>query len=176
MLVLVQPRKGGSCCPVPTAASQMFWCGLRCHLVQATVVRAANEPGYAPNFAHDRKLRGAEDECRQQDIAFIPLVAESLSGWHPRVCTKRGQKAGKCTGKTHRSVRWGGNQPHLGEVGGTAPTRELCNIRQSDSSLSSTSNQQTPVISYKQLSYNFSTNISSKPKWYLMIPFCLHYI
>ena len=48
---------------------------------------AATEPGHALNFAHDRKLRGAEEDCRQQGIAFLPLVAESLGGWHP--CAER---------------------------------------------------------------------------------------
>ena len=56
-------------------------------LQDATVVRAANEPGHALNFAHDRKLRGAEEECRHQGIAFLPLVAESLGGWHQ--CAER---------------------------------------------------------------------------------------
>ena len=41
----------------------------------------------ALNFAHDRKLRGAEEECRQQGIAFLLLVAESLGGWHQ--CAER---------------------------------------------------------------------------------------
>lgn len=47
------------------------------------MVRSAREPGHALNFAHDRKLRGAEEECQQQGIAFLPLVAESLGGWRP---------------------------------------------------------------------------------------------
>ena len=28
------------------------------------------------------KVRGAEEECRAQGIAFLPIVAESLGGWH----------------------------------------------------------------------------------------------
>ena len=48
----------------------------------ATLARAATEPGYPLNFAHDRKMRGAEADCRQQGISFIPLVAESMGGWH----------------------------------------------------------------------------------------------
>ena len=27
-------------------------------------------------------MRGAEEECRRQGIAFLPLVAESMGGWH----------------------------------------------------------------------------------------------
>ena len=27
-------------------------------------------------------MRGAADQCDQQGIAFIPVVAESLGGWH----------------------------------------------------------------------------------------------
>ena len=33
-------------------------------------------------FAHDRKLWGAEEDCRLQGTAFLPLVAESFGGWH----------------------------------------------------------------------------------------------
>ena len=47
------------------------------------VAREAEEPGFALEFAHERKLRGAEDLCRQQGLAFLPLVAESLGAWHP---------------------------------------------------------------------------------------------
>ena len=43
---------------------------------------AATTPGFALTFAHDRKIRGAEEDCRQQGIAFIPMVAESFGGWH----------------------------------------------------------------------------------------------
>ena len=56
-------------------------------ILDATVARAATEPGHALNFAHDRKLRGAEEQCRQQGIAFLPLVVESLGGWHQ--CAER---------------------------------------------------------------------------------------
>ena len=52
-------------------------------LQAATVARAAEEPGFALEFAHERKLRGAEDLCRQQGLAFLPLVAEALGAWHP---------------------------------------------------------------------------------------------
>ena len=49
---------------------------------EATLARAATEPGFALTFAHERKVRGAEEECRRQGIAFLPLVAESMGGWH----------------------------------------------------------------------------------------------
>ena len=52
-------------------------------LQAATVAGAATTPGHALTFAHNRKLRGAEEECRQQGIAFLPMAAESLVGWHP---------------------------------------------------------------------------------------------
>ena len=47
------------------------------------MARAATEPGYPLNFAYDRKIRGAEADCRQQGIAFLPMVAESMGGWRP---------------------------------------------------------------------------------------------
>ena len=40
-------------------------------LQAATVARAATTPGYALTFAADRKVRGAEEECRRQGISFL---------------------------------------------------------------------------------------------------------
>ena len=33
-------------------------------------------------MAYDRKVRGAGEQCQAQGLAFIPIVAESLGGWH----------------------------------------------------------------------------------------------
>ena len=53
------------------------------HPIQAaTMPNAATTPGFALTFAHDRKIRGAQDDCQRQGIAFIPMVAESFGGWH----------------------------------------------------------------------------------------------
>ena len=38
--------------------------------------------GQPLQFAYNRKMRQADDLCREQGIKFIPLVAESLGGWH----------------------------------------------------------------------------------------------
>ena len=81
-------------------------------LQDATVVRAATEPGHALNFAHDRKLRGAEEDCRQQGIAFLPLVAESF-GWLASMRGEGGEEAWQCAGQAHRAAG-GGGPAHLG--------------------------------------------------------------
>ena len=47
----------------------------------ATVAQAAETAGHALTFAFERKMRGAFDECMQQGIKFIPIVAETLGGW-----------------------------------------------------------------------------------------------
>ena len=52
-------------------------------LQDRTRAGAATTPGYALNIAYDRKVAGAGEQCRLQGIAFIPVVAESLGGWHP---------------------------------------------------------------------------------------------
>ena len=53
------------------------------HPIQAaTMPNAATTPGFALSFAHDRKVRGAQEDCQRQGIAFIPMVAESFGGWH----------------------------------------------------------------------------------------------
>ena len=44
---------------------------------------AAASAGHALNFAYERKMTAAAEDCRQQGIAFLPLAAESLGGWHP---------------------------------------------------------------------------------------------
>ena len=69
----------------------------------ATLVRAATEPGFALTFAHERKVRGAEEDCRRQGIAFIPLVAESMGGWHvsaEREIKKLGSALARHTGQS----------------------------------------------------------------------------
>ena len=52
-------------------------------LQDRTRAGAAVTPGYAMDAAYARKVAGAGEQCRQQGIAFIPIVAESLGGWHP---------------------------------------------------------------------------------------------
>ena len=51
-------------------------------LQAATVTGAATTPGFALSYAHARKMRGAEEDCRRQGIAFLPLAVESFGGWH----------------------------------------------------------------------------------------------
>ena len=51
-------------------------------LHDATRARAAAEPGHALTQAYNNKMRGTAEQCDQQGIAFIPVVAESLGGWH----------------------------------------------------------------------------------------------
>ena len=43
---------------------------------------AAATPGHALTQMYNNKCRVTEDLCREQGIAFIPIVAESLGGWH----------------------------------------------------------------------------------------------
>ena len=52
-------------------------------LQTATVERESTGPGYALTLAHDRKLRGAQEDCRRQGLTFVPLAVEALGGWHP---------------------------------------------------------------------------------------------
>ena len=51
-------------------------------LQDATRARAATNPGHAMTVAFENKCRVTEDLCREQGITFIPVVAESLGGWH----------------------------------------------------------------------------------------------
>ena len=49
---------------------------------QATCDREANDPGFSLRYAYDNKMRGTAELCRQQGIEFLPIVANSLGGWH----------------------------------------------------------------------------------------------
>ena len=51
-------------------------------LQDATVAGAADTAGHALSFAYERKMAAAAEDCQQQEIAFLPLAAESLGGWH----------------------------------------------------------------------------------------------
>ena len=51
-------------------------------LQSATMAEAATTPGHSLNFAYERKVRGSEEDCRRQGIAFLPIVVESFGGWH----------------------------------------------------------------------------------------------
>ena len=51
-------------------------------LQAATMPAAAQTAGHALNHAYDRKVNEAEELCRRQGIAFLPLVAETFGGWH----------------------------------------------------------------------------------------------
>ena len=68
----------------------------------ATLARAATEPGHALDFAYERKLRGTWEDCERQGIAFLPIVAESMGGWHAtavREVKKLGSALARHTGQ-----------------------------------------------------------------------------
>ena len=101
----------------------------------ATLARAATEPGFALTFAHERKARGAEEDCRRQGIAFFPLAVESFGGWHSAAVGEVGKLAAALARQTGQeegeAVRhlWGrlsillqrGNAAILGNRVPTAP-------------------------------------------------------
>jgi hypothetical protein len=62
-------------------------------LQEATVAGAAAEPGHALTVAFNRKVRHVAAACQREGIAFIPLAAESLGGWHPVAVTELGRLA-----------------------------------------------------------------------------------
>ena len=82
-------------------------------LQAATIVGATATPGHALTFAHNRKIRGAEEECRRQGISFLPMAAESLGGWHPaaeREVRKLGAALSRHTGQDEEEAQrhlWG---------------------------------------------------------------------
>ena len=71
-------------------------------LQQATMPGAATTPGFALDHAYGIKVRGAEEQCRAQGIAFLPLAAETFGGWHSvadREVRKLGSALARHTGQ-----------------------------------------------------------------------------
>ena len=67
-----------------------------------TMPGAANTAGYALDHAHKGKFDGAEEACRRQGLAFLPLVAETFGGWLPstkREVKKLGSTLARHTGQ-----------------------------------------------------------------------------
>jgi len=48
----------------------------------ATLVGAATTPGHALNYRYNTKMTESYEDCLQEGITFLPLVAECLGGWH----------------------------------------------------------------------------------------------
>ena len=91
----------------------------------ATVAQAALEPGHALQFAHDRKVRGAAEDCQRQGIFFSSLCG-GVDGWVARHCREAGQKAGQLPGKAHWAVRRGSHLPPLRKAWHSPPERKRC--------------------------------------------------
>ena len=85
----------------------------------ATLAGAATTPGYGLTFAYTRKVRGAEEDCRRQGIAFLPLAAV-FWGLAQRG-RAGGQEAWSCAGSEHWAGGGRGSQASLGQAGHFAP-------------------------------------------------------
>jgi hypothetical protein len=46
------------------------------------VVGAAATPGHALNHRYGTKMSGSAEDCRLEGIQFLPVVVETLGGWH----------------------------------------------------------------------------------------------
>ena len=80
-------------------------------LQDATRARAAAAPGHALAQAYKNKMRGTAEQCDQQGIAFIPMVAESLGGWH-KVALDQMRKLGSALAR-HTGQEEGETISHL---------------------------------------------------------------
>ena len=72
---------------------------------------AAATPGHAITQMFNNKCRVTEDLCREQGIAFIPIVAESLGGWH-KVALQQFRKLGSALAR-HTGQDEGEKTGHL---------------------------------------------------------------
>ena len=110
-----------------------------------TMPGAANTAGFALDHAHKGKLDGAEEACRRQGLAFLPLVAETFGGWHPSA-QREVKKLGSALAR-HRAGRGRGSLPPLGEAGHLTPTGERGNTGKPGTSSAGPPNRQNHVNS-----------------------------
>ena len=74
---------------------------------QATIERAANEPGFALQYRWQQKWNKYGEACRAEGITFMPLVVETLGGWEDgasQVIKKLGQALARATGQEDSEV------------------------------------------------------------------------
>ena len=62
-------------------------------LQNAMVAGSATTDSYAVTRAFDRKVARVGEACRQEGIAFIPVAADTLGGWH-KVAVQQVKKLG----------------------------------------------------------------------------------
>ena len=62
-------------------------------LQSAMVAGSATTDGYAVGKAFDRKVARVGEACRQEGIAFVPIAADTLGGWH-KVAIQQVKKLG----------------------------------------------------------------------------------
>ena len=56
------------------------WAGGLDAAIDVTVVTAT--PGHALSFRYNTKMAGSAEDCRKEGIKFLPVVIETLGGWH----------------------------------------------------------------------------------------------
>ena len=59
----------------------------------AMLAGSATTDGFAVGKAFDRKIAKVGEACRQEGIAFIPVAADTLGGWH-KVAAEQIKKLG----------------------------------------------------------------------------------
>ena len=73
-----------------------------CPLLPNRFAQAVETPGHTLTQAFNDKCRTTLQACQSEGIAFIPLPAETLGGWHPRAedqIKKLARALARCTGR-----------------------------------------------------------------------------
>ena len=83
--------------------------------------RAAEEPGHALSYAHQRKMRQSHDDCNREGISFIPLPVETLGGWHSQAVEHITRQLARHTGREDEEV-----VRHLFQRAGYPPYEREC--------------------------------------------------
>ena len=76
-------------------------------LQQASIDRAAIEPGYALDVARNRKNDQSFEACRREGFVFVPLPVETFGAWHQEAAveiTRIARALARETGKDDKTA------------------------------------------------------------------------
>ena len=60
---------------------------------------AATTPGFGLQYVFGNKMKGAEEDCGDQGISFLPILSDSLGGWHNEQKERLGAALARRTGQ-----------------------------------------------------------------------------
>ena len=78
---------------------------------------AATTPGFGLQYVFGNKMKGAEEDCGDKGISFMPIPSDSLGGWHNEQKERLGAALARRTGQED-------GKAILHKAGGTPPDEQ----------------------------------------------------